>query len=105
MQHRAMNDDLLVSWKDIAAYLKCSVRKAQRLEQRALPVNRIPGTKSVWASRAEIDRWLASQAATAKSTPDQLTASAAKSPGDQFAIPANSVTEKARWEGGRYSRY
>ena len=32
------NDDLLVSCKDIAAYLKCSVRKAQRLERRDLPV-------------------------------------------------------------------
>ena len=52
------NDDLLVSWKDIAAYLKCSVRKAQRLERRELPVNRIEGTKSVWASKSEIDRWL-----------------------------------------------
>src|SRR5437667_9157243 len=94
MQNRAMNDDLLVSWKDIAAYLKCSVRKAQRLEQRALPVNRIPGTKSVWASRAEIDRWLDSQAARAKSIPDLLMATAADYPGNQSAIPANSVTEK-----------
>ncbi len=59
-------DDLLVSWKDIAAYLKCSVRKAQRLEQRELPVNRIPGTKSVWALKPEIDRWLALQAEKAK---------------------------------------
>ena len=100
-----MNDDLLVSWKDIAAYLKCSVRKAQRLEQRALPVNRIPGTKSVWASMAEIDRWLASHAVTAKTTPDQLTARAAKYPDDQSVIPANSVTEKARWERGRFSRF
>src|SRR5712671_991548 len=50
--------DLLVGWKDIAVYLKCSVRKAQRLEQRGLPVNRIPGTKSVWALKTGIDRWM-----------------------------------------------
>jgi len=56
------NDDLLVTWKDIAAYLKCSVRKAQRLEAQALPVNRIPGTKSVWALKPEVDQWLASHA-------------------------------------------
>ena len=52
-QAEGKNDDLLVSWKDIAAYLKCSVRKAQRLERRELPVKRIAGTKSVWASKAE----------------------------------------------------
>jgi len=45
-------------WKDIAVYLKCSVRKAQRIEQRGLPVNRIPGTKSVWALKTAIDRWM-----------------------------------------------
>jgi hypothetical protein len=59
-------DDLLVSWKDIAAYLKCSVRKAQRLETRELPVNRISGTKSVWASKTDIDRWLSLQAENTK---------------------------------------
>jgi len=57
-QGNSSNDDLLVSWKDIAAYLKCSVRKAQRLERRDLPVRRIAGTKSIWASKAQIDRWL-----------------------------------------------
>ena len=57
---------LLVSWKDIADYLKCSVRKAQRLETLELPVNRISGTKSVWASKSEIDRWLKLQAEKTK---------------------------------------
>jgi len=61
------NDDLLVSWKDIAAYLKCSVRKAQRLERQELPVNRIARTKSVWTSKSEIDRWLTLQAEKTKS--------------------------------------
>jgi hypothetical protein len=61
----SLNNDLLVAWKDIAAYLKCSVRKAQRLEKRDLPVHRIAGTKSIWASKAEIDRWLTLQAETA----------------------------------------
>jgi hypothetical protein len=53
------NENLLVSWKDIAAYLKCSVRKAQRLERLQLPVHRLEGVKSVWASRVEIDAWMA----------------------------------------------
>jgi hypothetical protein len=64
-----LNGDLLVSWKDIAAYLKCSVRKAQRLERLGLPVKRIPGTKSVWASGSEIDRWLKLQS----EKPDETT--------------------------------
>src|SRR5438552_9923885 len=65
-------DDLLVGWKDIAAYLKCSVRKAQRLERRELPVNRIEGTKSVWASKSEIDRWLISRAERTKGLQTQF---------------------------------
>src|SRR5262245_17818945 len=60
------NDDLLVSWKEIAAYLKCSVRKAQRLEEQGLPVNRMAGAKSVWARKPDIDRWLALAAIDAK---------------------------------------
>jgi len=56
-----MNDDLLVSWKDIAAHLKCSVRKAQRLERQQLPIKRVPGTKAVLSSKKEIDRWLERQ--------------------------------------------
>src|SRR5499426_1444548 len=60
------NDDLLVSWKDIAAYLKCSVRKAQRLEEQGLPVNRMAGAKSVWARKSDIDRWLALAAISAQ---------------------------------------
>ena len=74
-QGNRQNDDLLVSWKDIAAYLKCSVRKAQRLEGQELPVNRITGTKSVWASKSQIDRWLASQAERAKCHQTQFATS------------------------------
>jgi len=65
--------DLLVSWKDIAAYLKCSVRKAQRLEKLKFPVNRISGTKSVWALKSEIDAWMTVQAEMAKRGQDLWT--------------------------------
>src|SRR5881628_3831353 len=61
-------DDLLVGWKDIASYLKCSVRKAQRHERQELPINRIRGTKSVWASKSGIDRWLILQSEAGKRT-------------------------------------
>jgi hypothetical protein len=67
------NDNLLVGWKDIAAHMKCSVRKVQRLESVGLPVNRIPGAKSVWASRAEVDGWLKLQAQKAKQHPKTAT--------------------------------
>ena len=65
-QSNSSNDDLLVTWKDIAAYLKCSIRKAQRLEKQDLPVHRIGATKSIWASKAEIERWLTVQAEIAR---------------------------------------
>src|SRR5438093_9137403 len=86
-QNNRPNDDLLVSWKDIAGYLKCSVRKAQRLETRELPVNRISGTKSVWASKAEIDRWLSLQSEKTK------TQSAPRSAIVQRVVPLST----ARW--------
>src|SRR5438034_5297032 len=73
-------DDLLVGWKDIASYLKCSVRKAQRLERQELPINRIRGTKSVWASKSGIDRWLILQSEAAKRTVQR--------PGDTRIIPS-----------------
>jgi hypothetical protein len=57
------SNDLLANWKDIAAYLKCSVRKAQRLEEQGLRVNRM---KSVWARKSDIDRWLALAAISAQ---------------------------------------
>lgn len=59
-------DNRLVGWKEIAAHMKCSVRKVQRLEHAGLPVNRIPGAKSVWASRSDVDSWLTVQAEISK---------------------------------------
>jgi hypothetical protein len=49
-----MNEDLLETWKDFARYLKCSVRKAQRLERQHLPIKRIPNTKAVWHRRQRL---------------------------------------------------
>ena len=41
------NNDLLAGWKDIASYLKCSVRKAQPLECQELPnSNALPSLSS-----------------------------------------------------------
>jgi hypothetical protein len=54
-------DNLLRSWKEIAAYLGCDIRTCHRWEgQRGMPVHRAEGseTKSpVFAYRDELDRW------------------------------------------------
>ncbi|HOW86648.1 MAG TPA: VCBS repeat-containing protein [Candidatus Aminicenantes bacterium] len=53
-------DNLLRSWKEIAAYLGCDVRTCHRWEgQRGMPVHRAGAeTKSpVFAYRDELDRW------------------------------------------------
>jgi hypothetical protein len=51
----------LISWKEIAAYLGCDERTAQRREDECgLPVHRMPGRKrgSVFAFKPELDEWL-----------------------------------------------
>ena len=51
--------DRLDSWKEIAAYLKCSERTVRRWELEGLPVHRHPHKKKagIYAYRAEIDTW------------------------------------------------
>jgi TolB-like protein/Tfp pilus assembly protein PilF len=50
----------LDSWKEIAAYLKRDESTVRRWEEEGLPVHRYPHKKkaSVFAYRAEIDRWV-----------------------------------------------
>ncbi len=58
------DEDLLDSWKEIAAYLRREVRTAQRWEKReGLPVRRHLHAKasSVCAFKHEIDAWLRSR--------------------------------------------
>ena len=51
--------DCLDSWKEIAAYLKCSERTVRRWEQEGLPVYRHPHKKKagIYAYKAELDAW------------------------------------------------
>ncbi|HEY6944255.1 MAG TPA: tetratricopeptide repeat protein [Candidatus Acidoferrum sp.] len=51
--------DRLDSWKEIAAYLRCSERTVRRWELEGLPVHRHPHKKKagIYAYRAEIDAW------------------------------------------------
>ena len=50
---------ILNSWKEIASYLNCSVRTAQRSERDGLPVRRPSGhlRSAVVAMSDEIDAW------------------------------------------------
>lgn len=47
------------SWKEIAAYLKCSERTVRRWEEEGLPVHRHPhkAKAGIYAYKAEIDAW------------------------------------------------
>src|SRR5579859_2284551 len=49
----------LDSWKEIAAYLKCSERTVRRWEQEGLPVHRHAHKKKagIYAYKGEIDAW------------------------------------------------
>lgn len=49
----------LDSWKEIAAYLKCSERTARRWEEEGLPVHRHPHKKkaAIYSYKTEIDAW------------------------------------------------
>jgi len=57
-QH-AEPEDRLNSWKEIAAYLKCSDRTVRRWEKEGLPVRRHPhrGKAAIYAYKPEIDAW------------------------------------------------
>lgn len=60
VSHSGNGNDRLDSWKEIAIYLKRSVRTVQRWEREAgMPVHRLPTEKRgvVHAYRPEIDRW------------------------------------------------
>jgi hypothetical protein len=54
----AVANGRLDSWKDIAAYVGKDVRTVIRWEEKGLPVHRVPGGKSVFAYRSEIDDWM-----------------------------------------------
>jgi TolB-like protein/Flp pilus assembly protein TadD len=52
-------EDRLGSWKEIAAYLKCSERTVRRWEQEGLPVHRHAhkAKASIYAYKGELDAW------------------------------------------------
>lgn len=56
---QSLSGDRLDSWKEIAAYLKCSERTVRRWEEEGLPVYRHTHKKraAVYAYKAELDAW------------------------------------------------
>ncbi|MET0215520.1 MAG: tetratricopeptide repeat protein [Vicinamibacterales bacterium] len=75
-------EDLLDSWKDIAAYLKRDISTVQRWEHREdMPVHRhvhdVRG--SVYAFRSELDDWLESRRLRLEQEADRRTAETAES--------------------------
>lgn len=96
----------LTSWKEIAAYLHCSVRTVQRWEkERGLPVRRIPGERgAVYALTAELDEWKQSGRAPLpdEEDPALLAAEARDSSVAEVAAPQgparfNPSARRASW--------
>lgn len=72
METNGKKENILTSWKEIAAYLDRDVRTCVRWEQRyGLPVHRLDrDTKAkVFAYKDQIDTWLAERSAAAGSAP------------------------------------
>jgi hypothetical protein len=70
MKHEQKNDQLLTSWKEIAAHLGKGVRTAQRWEREiGLPVRRPAENRHIVVALAtDLDNWIA-QLATPSATP------------------------------------
>lgn len=67
-----VRSDVLRSWKEIAAYLHCAVRTAQRWEaQLGLPVHRLRAQHrdAVISDRKELDEWLIRTFSKKETTP------------------------------------
>jgi tetratricopeptide (TPR) repeat protein len=88
------SDGRLDSWKEIASYLRRSVRSAKRWEKsEGLPVHRHLHDKrdSVYAYRAELDGWWSNRGAT---PPDSDGAEAPASPAEPESLAGDTVVEE-----------
>jgi len=85
---------ILNSWKEIASYLRCSVRTAQRLEQSGMPVRRPAGhsRSAVIAMSDEIDVWLGES----RNSADSLTTRVESHSGHGKNIRAELATLRQR---------
>ena len=85
--------DRLDSWKEIAAYLRCSERTVRRWETEGLPVHRHPHNKksAIYAYKAEIDKWWNSGRARLEKPEQSRTAQERRRPWRLTAVVAASV--------------
>jgi Tol biopolymer transport system component len=91
-------EDRLDSWKEIAAYLDRDVTTVQRWEKReGMPVHRHLHDRlgSVFASRAELDRWARSR--NLRAAPENLNDTRSPDPSAQPPHPEIS-TRPTRWK-------
>ena len=73
MASNGKKENILTSWKEIAAYLDRDVRTCVRWEQRyGLPVHRLErdSKAKVFAYKDQIDEWLAERSAAGTSKPN-----------------------------------
>ncbi|PJB79888.1 MAG: hypothetical protein CO090_04735, partial [Acidobacteria bacterium CG_4_9_14_3_um_filter_49_7] len=69
------NGDLLDGWKSISTFIGKSVKTIQRWEQESdFPVHRVPGRRSVFAMKSEVNAWLKRQPEPEKYTEDERPA-------------------------------
>jgi Tol biopolymer transport system component len=90
----------LESWKDIAAYLRTSVRTVQRWEeQNGLPVHRVMREKraAIYAHPHELDAWLAQRTVTP--TPPAAPPPPESPPAAPIA-PAPAAHRRSLWSAG-----
>src|SRR6476619_3341865 len=91
---RPSGEDLLDSWKEIAEYLKRSVRTVRRWEaEERLPVHRHihHNSGTVYAFKSELDAWLASRTPLTSSSlvehsPNGISESLAQTAASSFEV-------------------
>jgi hypothetical protein len=83
-----LSSPYLRGWKEIAVYLKTSVRTVQRWEKLGLPIHRVGPMKvgGVFALASEIDRWMLGSAA-ARASMDEMEMT-------KISLPLRRLTEK-----------
>lgn len=93
----SVDDDRLVGWKDIAAFLGRGVRTAQRWEREfGLPVHR-PGGDTVVAFKPEVARWVQASAEARARTRTADDESGDAQPELPFGPAANGPGRRVLW--------
>jgi len=90
------SDEELVTWKEIAAYLRISVRHAQQLHKyKGLPVRRLPGKRTqVFAFGRELDAWKRESSVTANGKENETVFLGPRP--ESPSLPGNPVAHQAK---------